>query len=260
MHITQVTRFDISYACMRLSTYMSNPALPTYEALHQLMSYLLHHKHIPIMYPRKPFKTNPIRCHFLKGYAEYTNTLLDNVDLAAYHDGDLARDLRDRRSVNSSIHEMDGVEIDWMCKKQNTVAEHSNGSEIRALFSGVCKTFCIRNFMTSIGYPICLPTPTYEDNQAMIKQVEKDRLTPQAHPVDVLITSLHEHKLRGTYALADCRTDLMLADFYSKPLKCNELADKICWAAGVRYFPPPKTDHYIKLQLDKYPVGIIHST
>ena len=60
MHITQVTPFDISYACMRLSTYMSNPTSPAYDALHQLMSYLLHHKHLPIMYPSKPFKTKPL--------------------------------------------------------------------------------------------------------------------------------------------------------------------------------------------------------
>lgn len=259
MHITQVTRFDINYACMRLSTYMSNPNSPSYDALHQLMTYLLHHKHLPIMYPTKPLKMKPIHCHFRKGHAEYSRTPIDNTDFTAYHDADLARDLRDRKSVNSSIHEMNGVAIDWICKKQHTVAEHSNGSEIRALFNGVRKTFCIRNFMTSIGSPICLPTPTYEDNQATIKQVNKDRLTPRARPVDVLITSLHEHKLRGTYEIADCHTDLMLADFNSKPLKGNELANKVFWAEGVRFLPPSTSTHFKQLELHKFPVGIIHN-
>ena len=140
-------------------------------------------------------------------------------------------------------------------KKQPHVAEHINGSEIRALFHGVKNTFCIHNFLLSIGSPISRPTPTYEDNQATIKQVLKDRLTPQECPVDVLVCSLHEHQLRGTFTLDDCRSDLMLADFNSKPLSGDTLAHKVNWAAGTRFLPPPTSTHYAQLQLNLHPVG-----
>ena len=134
------------------------------------------------MYPAKPLKIRPLRCHFQHGRAEYKHPPPDHdiIHYLASHDSDLARDLRDRRSVSSSVHEINGVAINWDCKKQRNVAEHSNGSEIRALYHGVRKTYCIRNFLMSIGYGLRHPTPTYEDNLATISQVLRDRIAPQA--------------------------------------------------------------------------------
>jgi hypothetical protein len=56
MHIAGITRIDLSYACMRFLGYMACPNLPIFDALHRTMCYLYHHKHLPIMYPRKPLK------------------------------------------------------------------------------------------------------------------------------------------------------------------------------------------------------------
>ena len=48
----------------------------------------------------------------------------------------------------------------------------------------------------------------------------------------------------------------MLADFMSKPLLGDELLDKVLWAVGCRYYPPPESLHYDMLQLKTYPVGV----
>ena len=109
--------------------------------------------------------------------------------------------------------------------------------------------------MASIGFPLSKPTPTYEDNQATIKQVLKDRITPEARPLDVLITGLHEHKLRGTFSIHDCRSDLQLAYFNSKPLGGDLLANKVYWAVGARYLPPKNSIHHQALQLNQFPVA-----
>jgi hypothetical protein len=116
-------------------------------------------------------------------------------------------------------------------------------------------TLCIRSFLTTIGYGQSLPKLTFEDNNATISQVIKDCLTPQARPLDVLITSLHDHHKRGTFKIASCSTKLMLADYNSKPLSGDILLDKILWSIGSRFYPPKNTDHHIELELDKYPVG-----
>jgi len=60
MHVQVVTRYDLAYACMRLSGYMSAPTLPAFQALHHTMQFLYHHQHEPIMYPRKPLKTKKL--------------------------------------------------------------------------------------------------------------------------------------------------------------------------------------------------------
>ena len=175
--------------------------------------------------------------------------------IQAYHDSDLARDQITRRSVNAIIFELNGVAIDWICKKQPLVAEHSNGSEIRSLFTGVRRTYCIRTYLAMIGFTISAPTPTFEDNAETIVQVTKNIIAPQERPVDIMITSLHEHKNRGTFTIAYCKTTLMLEDFLSKPQGGYILLDKVLWAIGHRFYPPQTSQHYKHLQLRRFPIG-----
>lgn len=61
MHIAGITWIDLIYVTMHFSGYMACPNLPIFDALHRTMCYLYHHKHIPIMYPRKPLK-KMVRC------------------------------------------------------------------------------------------------------------------------------------------------------------------------------------------------------
>lgn len=69
------------------------------------------------MYPRKYFKVKPIKCNFQKEQAEIDKCHLSQLDLKAYHDSDLSRDLHNCRSVSSSVNEVNGVAIDWISKK-----------------------------------------------------------------------------------------------------------------------------------------------
>ncbi len=72
-------RIDIHYAVMRMSTYMSHPNEKAYIALDQCMTYLHHHPHLAIMYPRKDFKKDHLHCVFQKGDGEIT----DIIDIQA---------------------------------------------------------------------------------------------------------------------------------------------------------------------------------
>jgi hypothetical protein len=80
MHITTISRPDLSYAVMRLSGYMSTPNNPIFDALHQTLCYLFHHPHLPIMYPSKPLKNGGdcLSSYWQKGHAEY---LLPNMEM-----------------------------------------------------------------------------------------------------------------------------------------------------------------------------------
>ncbi len=118
---------------------------------------------------------------------------------------------------------LNGVVISWTCKKQPQVAQHSNGAELRALHHGVRKSYCIKKFLNSIGIKNVLPIPTHEDNEATLQQVTKNRIESLTWPLDILITSLHEHLTRGTMKLHYVKSNLQLADFLSKPLQGDEL-------------------------------------
>eukprot|EP00957_Ditylum_brightwellii_P082201 6250448-Ditylum_brightwellii.AAC.1 len=54
-YIVQISRIDIGYTVMRLSSYMTALNNPIFDALCHYMDFLYHHPHRSIKYPRKPF-------------------------------------------------------------------------------------------------------------------------------------------------------------------------------------------------------------
>ena len=67
------------------------------------------------------------------------------------------------------------------------------------MYTGVLDHNHIRYLFRSIFYPIGSPSELYEDNQATIKIVLEDIITPKSRPIDVLITALRELHLRKTF-------------------------------------------------------------
>ena len=85
------------------------------------------------------------------------------------------------------------------------------------MYIGVLDQNWIRDLFRSIGYPIGPPSKLYEDNQEKIKRVLADIITPQARPIDVLITDLHELHLGKKIEVVDTRSNMQLSDLNSKP-------------------------------------------
>ena len=58
------------------------------------------------------------------------------------------------------------------------------------MYTGMLDQNWIRYLFTSISYPIGPPSKLYEYNQAKINRLMADIITPQARPLDVLITAI----------------------------------------------------------------------
>ena len=116
---------------------------PIFDALHQLMAYLWHHPHKPIMYPCKSIHRIKHECHFGKGEAEISNKYKAFFD--AYNDADLAHDLHDWQSATSIVLLVSGVATHWCVGKQPDPTGATSGSELIALHSGVIHTSDARN-------------------------------------------------------------------------------------------------------------------
>ena len=71
-------------------------------------------------------------------------------------DSDLARDVANRRSVTSLIHEYNGVLFVWKSKKQNDVVNCTKRAEIQAYFVGIKRVIQYRRFKVSLGSPITI--------------------------------------------------------------------------------------------------------
>ena len=149
---------------------------------------------------------------------------------------------------------------EWVCKKQVQVSECTNSAEVRALFTMAKKTEIARRWMASMGRPIRDPTPIFEDNQATITQVMKDRLTPNIKHVDVPITYLHELYLNGIFFAPYVDSSRNCADLNTKPHGGTQLLQKVLWLVGARFYPPHGTEHNKLLELEKYNIGDRKST
>ena len=256
-HIAVMSRIDCSYAIMRLSGYNSAPSLPCYTALHHFMQYLFHHPHVPIMYPRKKVKTYEMTVHCAKGEGEIKdlNKIKEYSGYKMWADSDLARDVANRRSVTSLIHEYNGVAFAWKSKKQNDVADCTNRAEIQAYFMGIKRVIQFRRFKASLGSPIGHPTPAYEDNDAVISQVKQDKLTPRIKHLDIPMTWLHEQGLKGTYVAIYTPTGRNKADMNTKPHGGANLQTMNMAIIGYQHYPPEGTEHYNLLQIGQYNIG-----
>ena len=202
MRITVQNLYDIQYLTMRLSGYTNAPKEPALLALRHGMDHLMHHPHEPMMYSiKKSFNKNesPHQCFFKAGDVEINKNQEYSNFLHTYCDSDHARDISDRRSVASTAHLFNGTVIGCSPNKQPDTYISSSNAETRAMYTGVLYQNCIRNFYRSIGYPIGLPSKLYKDIQATIKRVLADRISPQARPLDVLITALQNLCLQNTF-------------------------------------------------------------
>jgi hypothetical protein len=175
LHVAITTRVDINYAVMRIAGYLAAPTSVIFEGLEHTMRYLYLFCHMPIIYPRRPLNKKSLALHWGKCTAEflppeYGTALVNTAD--AYY----ARDIRDQRSVTSHMHLLNGVIVAWKCKKQSISTLHSTGSEITSLTSGVKKTNHMRDFMSSLGYPVAGATPTLEDSQGTICDIKTSRI------------------------------------------------------------------------------------
>jgi hypothetical protein len=140
MHIAGITRIDLSYAYMFFSGYMACPNIPIFYAFHRTMCYLYHHKHLPIMYLRKPLKKggNILHTFWNNRQAEYLSADFGD-DFATL----LPLLMQTMPTVFAAIGPycilFNGVVLSFGCKKQLKMALHNYASEVNALFKGIHK-------------------------------------------------------------------------------------------------------------------------
>jgi hypothetical protein len=153
---------------------------------------------------------------------------------------DYARAIRDRQSITSHIHLLNGVAVAWKCKKQNISTLHSTGSEITSLTSGVKKTLHLRDFVSSLGYPIDTGIPRLEDSQGTIRSINPSCIHENTRHLAAKITWLNELYAAGIITPLYTKTMLQLADITTKPLCGKHLQAMISFLIGVRYYPLPQ--------------------
>eukprot|EP00957_Ditylum_brightwellii_P121453 9262660-Ditylum_brightwellii.AAC.1 len=153
-------------------------------------------------------------------------------------DADLARVLRERRSTTSIALLTNSVATNWDISKQGEPTGATTGAELFALHKGIIKFSDTRNFSSSIGYSTGDPSTVYEDIAGTIKAIASDCTTPTHRHHDVKISTVINHKQKGTISAEHSKSKHMLAYPNTKPHGSKTLRMKIYRLTGTRFYPP----------------------
>ena len=186
----------------------------------------------------------------MKGHAEILNP--DKYQgLMTYTDADLARDLRCRRSVSSDIVEYNGTAVAWGSHKQTVPGTCTNITETTSIYKGVKRTLEIRRFLESMNDGVSGPTPIFEDNQATIVQIKKDRLAPHIRQLDMVLAWLHYQYVRGTFSPLYIVTTNTKGDMNTKSHGGETLVVNIFSIVVFTFYPPPSSLQATIVQIKK---------
>jgi hypothetical protein len=190
-------RVDISYAVHRCSRFMSNPGLPHWNALLNILIYLRTYPDLCIQYTRD---ISP----------NLRNIIIANVD------ADHAGDPDDRCSTTGLSIFMNNGPIAWSSTKQDSASGGGTAeSEYKAIYKCGQEIIALRQTSEQIGYPQPGPTVTNEDNQPAIdfahnpiQQSLLKHVETKYHQTRFWIQQkfIHLNKVPGTTQCADILT------------------------------------------------------
>ena len=102
---------------------------------------------------------------------------------------------------------------------QKLIALSTTASEIISLMDTVTDVTSLRVLLSELGYPQTKPTITYEDNQPAIALVrDQTRVEGATKHTDMRHLKLRELMEDGQFDLTYCRTNVMMADIFTKCL------------------------------------------
>lgn len=231
LHIAQVSRPDVSFACGALSRHSAAPGVAHYEAALDLVKYLYSTRKMYIQYQRCEARGNdPVM--YEKGFkADSAEPLTieqrlvasvpsnDTSSPTAYVDADYAGERDTRRSTSGFIVMMNSGPIVWSSKLQKLCAQSSAESEIYAVCDAAKEAIHIRLLCEEMGIrPPGVPLRIFEDNSACVQMGHSIRGSNAAKHFEVRLRFLHERIQLKEIEFAKIATSDQLADPFTKPL------------------------------------------
>jgi hypothetical protein len=216
LHLANCVRFDIAYAVGVLARHAATPGAPHVRAAKRVLQYLYNTKTLGITYTRPSSSRKNVP--FM--YEGAKHPLDDGTNLLqTFTDSDYAADVS-RRSTMGSVVMMNGGPISWSSVLGKTVALSTCEAEVNAAVAAAKDALHLQRMLVDLGYS--QPSTTIqiaEDNSACIAQAESGlRHVRKAKHYEVRLRFLQQLVVDRDVEFVYCPTDLMLADFFTKPL------------------------------------------
>jgi hypothetical protein len=139
-------------------------------------------------------------------------------------------------------------------QQQKATALHSTHSEIVGVKSGTKQSIYLQDICTflQLKNELIRPAPIYVDSQPCIDSLEANTVTTRVKHIAVQIKWVHEQIVSNRIKLCKIDTNLNLADSGTKPNLSPVFFRQYDYIIGVRFYPPPGTEHYQLLELHNF--------
>ncbi len=165
LYLSICTRPDISFSVNQVSRFMKNPGEKHWIAGKRILRYLA--------------STSDLGLH-------YQNDRTDGmIVLIGYCDADWAGDIDDRRSTTGYAIKLNGCLINWLSKKQDTVALSSAEAEYIAISDTVKEMKWIKSLLAELKLLSDTIPILYCDNQSAIAISETDKHHNRTKHIDI---------------------------------------------------------------------------
>jgi hypothetical protein len=194
LYLSTCTRPDISFAVSYLSRFSAQPTVSLWAAAKRLLLYLREHSHLGLCYPHSP-----------------------DFSFSVFSDSSFADDGSDRRSQTGFAVLAAGCLVNWMSKRQPTVAISSSEAEYQALSQTAREVQWLKKLRRDLGLPCELIT-IQGDNLGSLSWANDAQLLPRNKHIDVIHHYIQELVEDGLLGVTYVNTKDNCADPFTKPL------------------------------------------
>ncbi len=142
----------------------------------------------------------------------------ESMIISGYSDADWGDDRKDRKSVSGGVICLNGMAIQWTCKKQTCVAlstleaEHAAAAEVARELLG------LKQIMEELELKFKSPVTLWIDNKEAIKQVEQDTSSKRLKHADMKLKFLLDRANKEEIEPVYVKSEDQVADLLTKPL------------------------------------------
>ncbi|KAK4702059.1 putative transposase, partial [Phenoliferia sp. Uapishka_3] len=210
------TRPDILAAVVRIASFVSKPTLKAFEAGKHILRYIKGTLDYGLTYRRDGDTSIQLEAAF--SFIQAVPPPTDPLTLRVYSDSDFAGCLLTRQSMTGNVTMLAGGPVDWLSRRQPTVATSTCHAKYHALSETGGSTFHARQLMAELGFPQDGPTNLDGDNQGSLAVANSTGSHKRSKPIDIHYHYICELIERGEIKVSYINTKDNIADIMTKGL------------------------------------------
>ena len=204
LYASNISRIDITYAVGQLCRYTSKPCIHHLEAAYRVIRYV---------------RNTPQLCLIFGLHSQN----MKQTNLIAYCDSDWAGDKGDGKSTSGCVIRFNGDVMNWLSKKQKSVAQSSAEAEYIAAAETTKELLWYRSWISEVLFEFPVGV-IHCDNQAAIILTKNDTIHERSKHIRLRYHFIRDEIKKNHVQIKWVKSADQQADILTKPLQSTSFA------------------------------------